>query len=211
MDDHRENRTDIDTLRREFAGEIGADCDQWVGRQVRDLRKARRKSLKQLAEASGLSIGLLSQIERGTSSPSLRSLQAISAALDVSPIWFFNDGRVPPEEERDVVVRRGAGRKLELPHKKLTKELATPDLSGTLQMLIVNLEPQGTTGGETYWHDGEECGYVLEGELELWVGERHFHLGQGDSFRFASELPHRSLNPGTVTTRILWITSPPFY
>jgi transcriptional regulator with XRE-family HTH domain len=211
MDDREPNRTDLARLRLEFAGEIGADCDQWVGRQVRDLRKARRKSLKQLAEASGLSIGLLSQIERGTSSPSLRSLQAISAALDVSPIWFFNDGRVPPEGERDVVVRRGAGRKLELPHKNLTKELVTPDLSGTLQMLIVTLEPEGTTGGETYWHDGEECGYVLEGELELWVGERHFRLGQGDSFRFASELPHRSYNPGSATTRILWITSPPFY
>src|SRR5690606_25986461 len=178
---------------------------------VRDLRRAKHLSLKQLSEASGLSIGLLSQIERGTSSPSLRSLQAISRAIGVPPLWFFNDGKVPPREERDVIVRRGAGRKLDLPHKKLKKELVTPDLSGALQMLIVHLEPGGSTGGETYSHPGEECGYILEGKLDLWVGERHFHLRRGDSFRFKSELPHRSFNPGKSVTRIVWVTSPPFY
>ncbi|OAB55511.1 hypothetical protein AY599_25775 [Leptolyngbya valderiana BDU 20041] len=202
---------DLDSVRRQFAAEVGQESDEWVGRQVRDLRKAKRMSLKQLSEASGLSIGLLSQIERGTSSPSLRSLQALSRAVGVSPVWFFNDGKVPPESERDVVVRRGAGRKLELPHKNLTKELATPDLSGALQMLIVNIEPGGSTGGDAYWHPGEECGYMLEGEMELWVGERRFHLREGDSFRFKSELPHKSHNPGKTTARIIWVTSPPFY
>ncbi len=168
-------------------------------------------SLKQLSDASGLSIGLLSQIERGTSSPSLRSLQALSRAVGVSPIWFFNDGKLPPREERDVVVRHGDGRRLELPHKRLMKELITPDLTGSLQMLIVNIEPGGSTGSETYAHEGEECGHVLEGELDLWVGKRHFHLDAGDSFRFASDLPHRSKNNGKVMTRVIWVTSPPFY
>ncbi|MDF1747514.1 MAG: cupin domain-containing protein [Alphaproteobacteria bacterium] len=202
---------DLENIRRQFAAEVGEESDQWVGRQIHDLRKAKRMSLKQLSEAANLSIGLLSQIERGTSSPSLRSLQAISEAVGVSPIWFFNDGKVPPQEERDIIVRKGSGRKLNLPHKKLNKDLVTPDLSGSLQMLIVNIEPGGSTGGETYWHPGEECGYVLDGELELWVGERHFHLHKGDSFRFKSNLPHRSYNPGKKMTHVIWVTSPPFY
>lgn len=201
---------DLTQLRSEFAVQDG-DCDVWVGRQVRDLRKARRMSLKQLSQASGLSIGLISQIERGTSSPSLRSLRALAAALDVTPLWFFNDGKPPLADEGDIVTRRKAGRKLELPQKRLTKELLTPDLSGTLQMLLVTLEPGGSTGSESYWHPGEECGHLLDGELELWVGERHFHLKKGDSFRFNSETPHRSFNPGRTAVRILWITSPPFY
>ncbi|HAE02747.1 MAG TPA: Cro/Cl family transcriptional regulator [Rhodospirillaceae bacterium] len=202
---------DLEIIRQQFAEQVGETSNQWVGRQVHDLRKAKRMSLKQLSEAANLSIGLLSQIERGTSSPSLRSLRAISDAVGVSPVWFFNDGKVPPPDERDVVVRKGAGRKLNLPHKKLTKDLVTPDLSGSLQMLIVNIEPGGSTGGETYWHPGEECGFVLEGELELWVGERHFHLYKGDSFRFKSNLPHRSYNPGKKMAHIIWVTSPPFY
>ncbi|MEX2629398.1 MAG: XRE family transcriptional regulator [Tistlia sp.] len=198
-------------VRQKFVAEGGEGSDGWVGRQVRDLRKARGMSLKQLNEASGLSIGLLSQIERGTSSPSLRSLRALSEALGVPPIWFFNDGRMPPPRERDVIVRGGAGRRLELPHKRIVKELVTPDLSGTLQMLIVVIEPGGTTGSENYSHPGEECGYLLEGELDLWVGGDHFQLRKGDSFRFKSTLPHQSFNPGKVTTRIIWVTSPPFY
>ncbi|MEO1191909.1 MAG: cupin domain-containing protein, partial [Pseudomonadota bacterium] len=202
---------DLQSVRRRFIEVVGDETDLWVGKQVRSLRKAKRLSLKQLSDASGLSIGLLSQIERGTSSPSLRSLQALSEAIGVPAIWFFNDGRTPPREERDMVVRKGAGRRLELPHKRLMKELITPDLTGALQMLIVNVEPGGSTGSETYAHEGEECGLVLEGELDLWVGERHFHLEAGDSFRFASSLPHRSRNGGSVTTRIVWVTSPPFY
>ncbi len=202
---------DLKSVRQQFVAEAGEDSERWVGQQVRDLRRAKHMSLKQLSEAAGLSIGLLSQIERGTSSPSLRSLQAISGAVGVSPLWFFNDGTVPPREERDVIVRRGAGRKLDLPHKKLKKELLTPDLSGALQMLLVNIEPGGSTGGESYSHPGEECGLMLEGKLDLWVGERHFHLRRGDSFRFKSELPHRSYNPGKSVARLIWVTSPPFY
>lgn len=202
---------DLKKVRQKIAAEVGDDFDLWVGMQVRDLRKARRMSLKQLGEACGLSIGLLSQIERGTSSPSIRSLHALSAALGVAPIWFFNDGKLPPQNERTTIVRRGAGRRLNLPTKRLVKELITPDLSGALQMLIVNIEPGGSTGSETYWHEGEECGYVLEGVLDLWVGDDYFQLGKGDSFRFKSERPHQSYNPGKTRTRVIWVTSPPFY
>ena len=203
--------SDLKKVRQLIAAEVGEQFDLWVGMQVRDLRKARRMSLKQLGEASGLSIGLLSQIERGTSSPSIRSLHALSKALGVSPMWFFNDGKLPPQCERTTVVRKGAGRRLNLPTKRLLKELITPDLSGTLQMLIVNLEPGGSTGSETYWHPGEECGYVLEGQLDLWVGDDFFRLEEGDSFRFKSERPHQSYNPGKTRTRVIWVTSPPFY
>jgi len=206
--------TDADALkkvRERIAAQVGEDFDLWVGMQVRDLRKARRMSLKQLGEASGLSIGLLSQIERGTSSPSIRSLHALSTALGVAPIWFFNDGKLPPQHERTTVVRRGAGRRLNLPTKRLVKELITPDLSGTLQMLIVSIEPGGSTGSDSYWHDGEECGYVLEGTLDLWVGDDYFRLEKGDSFRFLSERPHQSYNPGKTRTRVIWVTTPPFY
>ncbi len=209
--DPQTDTENLKSVQQRFVAEIGEDSDLWVGRQVHSLRKAKRMSLKQLSDASGLSIGLLSQIERGTSSPSLRSLQALSKAVGVSPLWFFNDGKLPPREERDVVVRQGAGRLLELPHKLLVKELITPDLTGALQMLIVNIEPGGSTGSDTYAHEGEECGLLLEGEMDLWVAERHFHLEKGDSFRFASDLPHRSKNNGKVMTRVVWVTSPPFY
>jgi len=198
-------------LRRRIAEAHGGDADRWIGQQVRDLRKSRRMSLPQLSRASGLSTGLLSQIERGSSSLSLRSLLALSRSLGVQPMWFFNDGIIPPAREHGTVVRQGAGRRLELPSKGLLKELMTPDLSGALQMLLVTLEPGGSTGSDTYSHPGEECGYLLEGELRLWVDGELFQLRSGDAFRFDSTKPHKSLNPGTKPARILWITTPPVY
>lgn len=201
----------VAALRDKVVSAFGEDGDRWVGQQLRDLRRARRLSLKELSEQAGLSIGLLSQIERGSSSPSLRSLQALSRALKVPARWFFNDGVVPPAAERDVVVRRGGGRHLHLTGKGIIKELVTPDLSGTLQVLLVRIAPGGSTGDDYYWHPGEEAGYVMDGSLELWVEEQRFLLEAGDSFRFASQRPHRALNPGEVETRILWVTTPPFY
>jgi len=211
-DDLQPPRTDgLEELRRRMSSAIGDDCDRWVGQQLRDLRKARRLSLKELAAKSGLSIGLLSQIERGTSSPSLRSLQALSGALNIPAGWFFNDGVVPPENERGIVVRRDTGRRLHLTTKGIVKELVTPDLSGTLQVLLVKIAPGGSTGDDYYRHPGEEAGHVIQSRMELWVEENQFFLDAGDSFRFSSERPHRALNPGKIEARILWITTPPFY
>lgn len=200
----------IEVVRSRLEQAFGDDCDRWVGKQVRDLRRSRRMSLKELAVRSGLSIGLLSQIERGTSSPSLRSLQALSRALSVPARWFFNDGIVAPEPERDIIVRRDQGRMLHLTTKGIVKELVTPDLSGSLQVLLVTIAPGGSTG-ESYWHDGEEAGHVIQGQLELFVDEERFVLNTGDSFRFVSTRPHGVRNPGDTETRVLWVTTPSFY
>lgn len=200
----------IEEVRSRLAEAYGEDCDRWVGQQIRDLRRSRRMSLKDLAERSGLSIGLLSQLERGTSSPSLRSLQALSKALKVPARWFFNDGIVAPAHERDVIVRGGQGRMLHLTTKGIVKELITPDLSGALQVLLVRIMPGGSTG-ESYWHDGEEAGHVIQGQLELFVDEERFLLNTGDSFRFLSTRPHGVRNPGDTETRIIWVTTPSFY
>jgi transcriptional regulator with XRE-family HTH domain len=200
----------IEVVRSRIEQAFGGECDRWVGQQVRDLRHSRRMSLKELAVRSGLSIGLLSQIERGTSSPSLRSLQALSRALSVPARWFFNDGIVPPAAERDVIVRSGRGRMLHLTTKGIIKELVTPDLSGALQVLLVRIMPGGSTG-EKYSHDGEEAGHVIHGQLELFLDEERFVLNTGDSFRFVSTRLHGVRNPGDTETRILWVTTPSFY
>ena len=69
---------------------------------------------------------------------------------------------------------------------------------------------QGHSGG-VLRHDGEECGYVLEGCLELVVDNETHILNPGDSFFFNSDRPHSYRNPGKVTTRVIWINTPPTY
>ena len=76
-----------------------------IGREIRGLRKARGVTLAAMAEASGLSIGYLSLIERDLATPSIKALHAVSRALGVTIGWFFETDDAP-EAERDLVVRR---------------------------------------------------------------------------------------------------------
>jgi transcriptional regulator with XRE-family HTH domain len=186
------------------------DLEGWDGRQLHELRRARGHTLKELSLASGLSIGLLSQLERGKSAPTIRSLQALSRALQIPPGWFFQSRDAGDPGEQSIVVRRGRGRLMAF-SDDFRKELVTPDLSGALEGLLVTIEPGGSSGPEPYDHPGEEMGYVLAGEIELWVEETRLHLRAGDSFRFRSERPHRFANPGARPAQVLWVVTPPFY
>ncbi|BBU44885.1 hypothetical protein PPTS312_28000 [Pseudomonas putida] len=71
--------------------------------------------------------------------------------------------------------------------------------------------PPGTYSQQSYSHEGEEAGYLLSGSFELWVGERHFQLGEGDSFSFSSQEPHRYGNPGEVDAVVIWVITPPTF
>lgn len=189
----------------------GRIADIWLGLQVRALRKAKRLSLKQLAERAGLSIGMISQIERGISSPSIRSLRQLSDALDVPPARFFHEGAVPPLAEIGKIVRSQGRRMLMLPSNGVSKQLLTPDTAGVLEMLLVVIEPGGSSGPEHYTHKGEEAGYVLSGAIELWIADACHRLEAGDSFRFKSTTPHRFASAAPVRSEVLWVITPPLY
>lgn len=192
------------------AREISAS-DLWLGLQMRTLRKAAKLSMSELAERAKLSVGMISQIERGMASPSIRSLRQISEALGVAPAEFFQDGLQPPIEEMGKIVRKNARRMLTLPKNGVSKQLLTPDLDGATEILLVVVAPGGSSGPEHYVHKGEDAGVVVRGTLELWIDGRMHLLNEGDSFRFASSLPHRFCNPGEQETEVIWVITPPLY
>lgn len=192
-------------------GPVTDAADLWLGMQIRDLRKTGHLSLQHLADKSGLSVGLLSQIERGLTSPSIRSLRQLSEALGVTPARFFHQETPPPSAEIGRIVRRGQGRQLRLTGNGVAKWLMTPDLSGDLEMLLVEIAPGGRSGDESYTHKGEECGYVIRGALQLWIDEDSFLLREGDSFRFKSATPHRFESASDDMTHVLWVITPPLY
>jgi transcriptional regulator with XRE-family HTH domain len=180
-----------------------------IGGEIRGLRKARGLTLTDLAEASGLSIGYLSLLERDRATPSIKALHAVSRALGVTISWFFETNDVP-EEERDLVVRRARRRRLEY-SAGLVDELLSPNLSGALELLSCRFPPGASSGEEPYTHAGEEAGVLIRGRLELWVDGRTVMLEAGDSFGFQSTLPHRYRNPGPDETEVIWAITPPSY
>jgi transcriptional regulator with XRE-family HTH domain len=180
--------------------------DLAVGSRIRDLRREHKFSLETIADRTDLSIGFLSQIERGLSSPSLRVLATLADVLGVGIAALFG-ARPSGDAASGVVTREVQRAELKLWRTGISKQLLSP--AGTesrLNLFLVHMEPGGNTGDELYAHDGEEAGLVLEGEMILTVDAETWTLKQGDSFRFASRRPHRFSNPAEdAKAVVLWV------
>jgi transcriptional regulator with XRE-family HTH domain len=181
--------------------------DLAVGSRIRDLRREHRLSLETIADRTDLSIGFLSQIERGLSSPSLRVLATLADVLGVGIAGLFGAKPNTDAASGGVVTRRMQRAELTLWRTGISKQLLSPaGTDGRLNLFLVHLEPGGNTGDELYTHDGEEAGLVLEGEMILTVDSETWTLKQGDSFRFASRRPHRFSNPAdNAKAVVLWV------
>ena len=180
-----------------------------IGAQLRDLRKAKRLTLQEVAEAAGISVSYLSQIERNVSRLPIGVLKKLADVLGVHMNWFFPGGSAGPAHERDLIVRGAHRRQLVFTGLGITEELLSPNLAGPLEMLISTIEPGADS--EYYTHDGAEAGLVMSGTLELWVDEQHYRLSAGDSFAFPSTTPHRCANHGKKPVKVLWVITPPHY
>lgn len=192
-------------LRGDGAG-AQVETDRTVGQKLRHLRKARGLSLKQLADAAGLSIGFVSQIERGLSSPSVRSLVRLSDVLGVSVGELFTGLDDPLDGENGIVARAFEHRMIDMRSTHAVKKWLTPfERVPRLDLYTIELAVGGSSGEHAYSHEGEEAGLVIEGGLELIVEDRRYVLGEGDSFRFASSRPHRFANAGSRPCKVLWV------
>lgn len=181
-----------------------------VGPEIRDLRKAKRMTIKELSLATSLSIGHLSEIERGIASPSIKTLHDIARALGVTIGWFLHNTESEDPSEREFIVRASNRRTLKFA-SSITDELLSPNLRGQLELLLCKFPPNSAVEERAYTHQGEEAGVLLAGTLELWIGERCFILAEGDSFSFPSTMPHRYRNPGKVEAVVVWAITPPTY
>src|SRR3954471_10518587 len=156
-----EAKTKAKTKTKTIAKAAEPAMDVAVGRRIRDLRRIRQFSLETVAARTELSIGFLSQIERGLSSPSLRVLATLADVLGVGIAALF--GASPNADgASDQIVTRGLQRpELKLWRTGVSKQLLSPaSADNKLNLFLVHLEPGGSTGDELYTHDGEEAGLV---------------------------------------------------
>ncbi|WP_433765553.1 cupin domain-containing protein [Pseudomonas putida] len=187
----------------------GAAEQHFLGTRIRGLRKRRGMTLAELAQQSELTAGYISQLERNLAYPSIPALFNIARSLGVTIQWFFaSEANTNPEDD-GVVVRKNS--RLSVHYEDgIVDQLLTPPPNRQLEMLHSRFPP-GTYSQQSYSHEGEEAGYLLSGQFELWVGERYFQLNEGDSFSFSSQEPHRYGNPGDVDAVVIWVITPPTF
>jgi len=194
---------------RRIAPSAGAEAvpPASLGTSIREARRAAGKTLRDVAEASGVSISYLSQIERDLLTPAIGALRRIAEALGLpAGTLAFASGARPG---RVGIVRRTARKRVSLGDGAIDWELLTPDVQGRVSVLALNVPP-GAEGGEAFSHPGEDIVVVQRGTLAVEVGGLWHEIGAGDSMRFSSEIPHRWRNAGSEPVEALWISSPPW-
>jgi transcriptional regulator with XRE-family HTH domain len=179
-----------------------------VGARVRALREAMGLSLRELAVRSGVSAPMLSQVERGETSPTLAVASRIAAGLDLSlsQLLRLDEGGTV------TVVRRGGRRAGGARSRGHRYEVLTPPIPGQRAEVSLHvLEPGAVTASadDPPMHEpgARETAVVLEGSLTLHCDGGRHDLAQGDSVTFDSDLPHHFENPGASPTRFLAVVS----
>jgi len=179
-----------------------------LGKRFRDLRKQKRLTLTRMAKMTKRSVSLLSQIETGKVNPSFSSMQSIADALDVPLSQLMLQDEAMGENEHALMKFRD--RKVLTTRGGVEHQLLSRSLLPSFEFVINILPPGGSTGKDLYAHEGLECGLLLEGELEVQVGEKNYSLKPGDSITLNSSTPHRVANYGTKKATAVWVNSIPF-
>lgn len=197
-----------DSARRGSPDPDGVDIEtQKLGQRIRDLRSKAGMTLAQLSKTTGVSIGTLSQLERGLVSPTVRTLYTVANALGVMPAWLIDPMQMAAKTAENLYVVRAGQRSRLLDIHGVRKDIASPEASERLRGFFMVIQPGCSSGSEPYSHRGEEIGFILSGALDLQIDGESYSLGEGDCFAFSSEKPHHFANPGTRPASVFWVNA----
>lgn len=177
-----------------------------LGSRIRELRTLRGLTLTALADEAGLSTGLISQVERGLSDPSLETLRRIARVLDVPIFSLFQQDA----DATVAVVRKNRRMRVSSPEHDIVYSRVSPG-RGRLEVLHGRLGSRKTSAAEPWSHPSEECVLVLSGALIVEVAGADYELAEGDSCYLDSTLPHRYRNPYPRIAEFLVTVTPPSY
>ena len=158
-----------------------------------------------MADRTELTKGFISQMERGLTAPSVSTLLDIVECLGTNLSDFFHE-----ENELQIVYPKEDYFEKEDEHKNSITWLIATAQSRSMEPILVQLQP-GQSMPEDKPHEGEEFGYVLDGEIRLHYGEDVYTVRKGDSFIFPANRKHKISSACKKVSSILWISSPPSF
>lgn len=187
------------------------------GSRIREMRKRRGLTLKEVAEATGYTIGHISQIERDLKSPSLVALRKIAACLNCSEVWLIMDDSelsAKPSEEgkkskESYLMRKENRIPMKIPEIDVSYSIFTPSKLPNAQEaqmtgLIVRLKPNTWVTEKMISHGNyDESLLLLKGELELRIDNSTYMIYEGDSFYIPKNCLHNYLNTSDEEATII--------
>jgi transcriptional regulator with XRE-family HTH domain len=183
-----------------------ASAGSGIGDRIRTLRDSMELSLRELAERSGVSAPMLSQVERGETSPTLAVAEKIAGGLELSLSQLLR-----LDEDRHVVVVRRPDRRRRRRRGHAVEELTPPLPGQRADVSEHTLAPGAATGGpaDPPMHEpgSRETAVILEGKIDLFIDGARHQLREGDSVTFDADLPHHFENNGDSEGRLIAVVS----
>ena len=175
-----------------------------IGKKLKRLRQEKYLTQDELASRCELSKGFISQVERDLTSPSIANLADILEGLGTNLKDFFSDDT----DEKIVFNLEDAFEVIDTKMKYKVEWIIPNAQKNQMEPILLTLE-EGGRYKEEIAHDGQEFGYVLEGEINIHLGEKIFHAKKGESFYFTPHSEHYIEAFGTSGAVILWVSTPP--
>ena len=177
-----------------------------IGIRLRAIRTARKLTLTQLAELSGVPASTISKIENGRLLPSLVNAINLASALKEN-LGFLVD-RYRASQQSTVVVRSFERDTIEFGDMSLTlQDLNGHFEPGVLESRMGVLSLGANSGAKPMTHVGEEFCCILEGAIRYRIGDQTINLKQGQYIQFKSSIPHTWHNSHRGKTHVLWVFS----
>lgn len=172
-----------------------------LGMRLRLRRKELGRTMQDVAAASGLTVGFISQIERDISRPSLASLFAVAKALETSVDRFLS---LAPARDHHATTRAAQRSKFRLGSTEPMYEFLEPGFPEAKLNACITHVPPGFSS-EVMRHEGEEFVYLIAGTMVYEVEGVEYRLQAGDTLHFNSTRPHASRNTGDAVATELWV------
>ena len=179
-----------------------------IGKCIKKARLNQGLTIRELAEKTGLTSSMLSQIERDLANPSINTLKTISIELNVPIYKFFQSDET---ENRELVVRKNERKTIGNPQRNLSYELLTPDTRGNIEFVFARFVPCGDETAVSLSHEGEETGLVISGKIDVFVDEIKYTLDEGDSIRIPSNATHYWINSYEEICELVFAITPPSF
>ena len=181
--------------------------DREIGHRLRAIRTNLKLSQRQLARQSGVANATISQIEAGKLNPTVSMLKKVLDGVPISLSDFFGGDF----EVRDRVFFRAADLTEIADGGVSFRQVGAHLGERAIQMIKECYQPGAGTGKHQITHEGEECGIILSGRLEVTVGDEVAVLREGDAYYFKSSIPHQFRNPGNEPCELITACSPPSF
>lgn len=175
-----------------------------IGTKLKELRIAKNLTQEELADRAELSKGFISQLERDLTSPSIATLVDILQCLGTDLQEFFS----APADEQIVFHDQDYFEKIDSELKNRIEWIIPNAQKNIMEPIRLTLEPGGSTYPDNP-HEGEEFGYVLQGSINIHLGNRIHKAKKGEAFYFTPNTKHYISAGGKTGAVLIWISTPP--